>query len=319
MGDQSSGGDTGMPQPQTAIIPEQREFALFMVLRAAASGRDPRTLARIVSRLPSFSDDLAELTREAGLVSAVSFGSEYWDVLSPGKRPAGLRPFKPLTAGALSAPATGGDILVHLISRRHDLNFEVAARLRRELGEAVEVMDEVHGFRYLDARDLTGFIDGTENPHTREDRSEVALIGDEDPDFAGGSYVFTQRYVHNLQQWAALGTRHQELAIGRTKPGSEELPADIKLPTAHISRVVIEEDGQELQIVRHSFPYGNLSEAGLFFIAYTRNLDIPEKMLRRMIGASGDGLHDRLMDFTRAVSGAHFFAPSIEMLQSLAK
>ncbi len=308
-----------MPEPQTAIIPEPREFALFMILRAAASARDVHPLARIVSRLPSVSDELTAPAREAGLVSAVGFGSEYWDVLSPGKRPARLRPFKPLTAGGLSAPATGGDILIQLISRRHDLNFEVAARLRRELGEAVEVMDEVHGFRYLDTRDLTGFIDGTENPHTPEDRSDVALIGDEDPGFAGGSYVFTQRYVHNLKQWASLGTRDQELAIGRTKPDSEELPADIKPPTAHISRAVIEENGQELQIVRHSFPYGNLSEAGLFFIAYTRNLDIPEKMLRRIIGASGDGLHDRLMDFTQAVSGANFFAPSIEMLRSLAK
>jgi putative iron-dependent peroxidase len=82
---------------------------------------------------------------------------------------------------------------------------------------------------------------------------------------------------------------------------------------------VIVEDGEELEILRHSFPYGTSSEHGLFFIAYTRDLAIPTKMLRRMLGASGDGLHDRLMEFTRAVSGASFFAPSLRVLRSLAE
>ncbi len=289
-----------------------------MILRVTASG-EPRNVARIVSRLPSLPDDLAAQAREAGMVSAVSFGPEFWDRLSPGRHPARMRPSTPISAGALDAPATGGDLLIHLISDRHDLNFEVAGRLRSELQPMVELMDEVHGFRYLDGRDLTGFIDGTENPHDPAERRAAALIGNEDPVFAGGSYVFTQRYVHNLAKWAGLGTRDQELAVGRTKPDSEELPADVKPPTAHISRVVIEEHGEELQIVRHSFPYGNLAEAGLFFIAYTRDLAIPDKMLRRMMGVAGDGLHDRLMDFTRAVSGANFFAPSLEMLGALAQ
>jgi putative iron-dependent peroxidase len=111
----------------------------------------------------------------------------------------------------------------------------------------------------------------------------------------------------------------QEGAIGRRKRDSKELSAKTKPPTAHISRVVIEENGEELQIVRHSFPYGNLDESGLFFIAYTKTLDIPERMLRRMLGLAGDGLHDHLMDFTRAVSGAHFFAPSLKVLRSLAR
>ena len=178
-------------------------------------------------------------------------------------------------------------------------------------------MDLVQDFRYLDSRDLTGFIDGTENPSGDAQRAAVALIGDEDPDFAGGSYVFVQRYVHKLNTWAALSEPEQEAAIGRSKADSKELPETIKPPSAHISRVVIEENGEELEIVRHSFPYGTLNEHGLFFIAYTRNLDIPEQMLCRMLGATGDGHHDRLMDFTQAVSGAHFFAPSLELLTQL--
>ena len=171
--------------------------------------------------------------------------------------------------------------------------------------------------QYLDSRDLTGFIDGTENPKGNKDRTEVALIGKEDIAFAGGSYVFTQRYVHNLKKWATVPLPEQEGAIGRKKKDSKELSDKLKPATAHISRVVMEENGQELEIVRHSFPYGTVSESGLFFIAYTKNLDIPEKMLRRMYGTAGDGLHDHLMDFAQAVTGATFFAPSLPMLKSL--
>jgi putative iron-dependent peroxidase len=180
-------------------------------------------------------------------------------------------------------------------------------------------MDEVHGFQYLDSRDLTGFIDGTENPQGKKERMEVALISSEDPAFAGGSYVFTQRYVHKLQKWAAVPRNEQEKVIGRRKPDSQELSDRVKPPTAHISRVVIEENGEELEIVRHSFPYGTVSEAGLFFIAYSKTLDTPEKMLNRMMGTTRDGLHDHLMDYTQAVSGAHFFAPSLELLKSIEK
>ena len=248
---------------------------------------------------------------------ALSFGSGFWDVISPNKRPTGLRPFTAIDTGGHTAPSTGGDILLHIISKREDLNFELAMQVRNRFGDMVEVMDEVHGFRYLDSRDLTGFIDGTENPEGDEERAEVALIGAEDADFAGGSYVFTQRYVHNLKKWSTLSEQEQEGAVGRRKADSEELPDAIKPPTAHISRVVIEENGEELEIVRHSFPYGTLNEHGLFFIAYTKDLAIPEKMLQRMLGTSGDGQHDHLMDFTQAVSGAHFFAPSLDVLISL--
>lgn len=107
--------------------------------------------------------------------------------------------------------------------------------------------------------------------------------------------------------------------IGRRKRDSAELPARRRPQTAHIARVVIEENGRELQIVRHSFPYGTTTERGLYFIAYTRDLAIPTKMLRRMLGGAGDGVHDRLMDFSHAVSGAHFFAPSLQTLRALAR
>ena len=306
-----------MPDPQSAIIPDPRESALFLVLGVRDAGAQCQSVARVLAQVPSLTEEVATLDPLAQLVSAVGIGSDFWDVVSPQRRPAGLRAFRSVMADDRGAPATGGDILFHIVSGRHDLNFELAEKLVRELGAAVEVLEEVHGFRYLDGRDLTGFIDGTENPKGTE-RATVALIGGEDIDFAGGSFIFAQRYVHDLGKWMALDTRDQERAIGRRKRDSEDL-GDAKPPTAHISRVTIEEDGKELKILRHSFPYGTVSEAGLFFIAYCRSLDIPERMLSRMFGTAGDGMHDRLMEFTTPVSGATFFSPSLTVLKSLAK
>lgn len=304
--------------PQDGILPEPPESALFLILEVRDRTRDAREVAQALARFPEATRKLARGNARARLNSVVAFGPELWDAVSPARRPRAFRPFPALEAGALGAPATGGDVLLHATARRPDLCFELALRLRRELGDAVAVKEEVHGFRYLDLRDLTGFIDGTENPKGRE-RAEVALIGTEDPAFAGGSFAFTQRYVHDLAKWGGLSVREQEAVVGRTKRNSLELSARAKPPTAHIARTVIEEDGEELEIVRHSFPYGTTSENGLFFIAYTKDLAIPERMLRRMLGVSGDGLHDRLLEFTRAVSGASFFAPPLRLLRSLGK
>lgn len=145
----------------------------------------------------------------------------------------------------------------------------------------------------------------------------AALIGSEDPVFAGGSYVAVRRSVHDLKRWRKLDDREQEQIIGRTKRGSVELPQTKKSPTAHISRVVIEWEGAELQILRQSYPCGTVREAGFYFVAYTKSLDIFDMMLGRMMGTTGDGLHDRLMEFSLAITGTTFFVPSVRTLTAL--
>lgn len=308
-----------MLQPQAGIIPEPTEHARFLILRVREPAAARPVVAKFLARVPASAAKVSALDRRAKLVCTVGVGPEFWDFVSPHKRPKGLRPFQAILIDGRTAPNTSGDLFFHTSSKRPDLNFELALRMMGELSDRVEVMDDVVGFRYLDSRDLTGFIDGTENPKGSKGRTAAALIGREDPEFAGGSYVFTQRYVHDLKKWTAIPLAEQEGAIGRRKRDSKELSEKTKPPTAHTSRVVIEEDGEELKVVRHSFPYGTVSEAGLFFVAYTRDLRIPEKMLSRMMGTDDDGLHDHLMDFTRAVSGATFFAPSLKLLASLGR
>jgi putative iron-dependent peroxidase len=310
-------------EPQSGIIPEPGAHASFLVLRAAPAASPAQTqaqareIARIIAGAPRRTAALSKEEPRAKLLTTASFGSSFWDLISPARRPAQLHPFRAMAMDARSAVSTGGDVFVHVVSHRQDIAFELARRLRDDLDGLTTMVEEVSGFRYRDSRDLTGFIDGSENPKGKA-RAKAALIGDEDPDFRGGSYVFVQRYIHDLKRWSALSTHEQEGVIGRTKKDSTELPDKKKPPSAHIARVVTEENGEELQIVRHSFPYGNTTEAGLYFVAYMRELRIAEKMLRRMIGATEDGQHDRLLEFTRAVSGATFFAPSARVLSSFA-
>lgn len=299
---------------QSVILPEPRSQARFLVLRN--EGGEAAPVLRAAAAVPQLCSEIAAIAPEAGLVCGVGFGRECWDRIAE-SRPRALRPFRAIEQQGRVAVNTGGDVLIHIVSDRADLNAELMLRALSLFGDDVTVLEDVQGFVYLDNRDLTGFIDGTENP-SGPGRADAALIGDEDPLFVAGSYVFTQRYVHDLSRWQKLSVTDQEGIIGRRRADSEELPDELRPATAHISRVVIEEDGEELEILRHSFPYATATEAGLFFIAYTRDLAIPEKMLARMLGTDGDGHHDHLMDYSRAVSGATFFVPAVELLERLA-
>lgn len=301
--------------PQSGILPEAGSAALFLILNLADTPEAQSAALRQCREFPAMILNLARQEPASALAGVVAFGADFWDRIAPHDRPSGLKSFQALGSGELQAPATGGDIFVHIHSRRHDLNLLLARQLLAPLRSCVEVLDEVHCFRYLDSRDLTGFIDGTENPEGDE-RAGAALI--ENGPFAGGSFVLAQKYVHQLRKWETLPVREQERVIGRTKPDSIELEDDVKPPSAHISRVVIEENGEELEILRHSLPYGRVSgDMGLFFAAYSRDITIYDRMLARMFGMAGDGLHDSLMDFSRPRSGAYFFAPSLEVLGRL--
>jgi len=304
-----------MPTPQPGVLLTGGVHAYFLTFTVVA-GAERTALRKAIRDIHPSARALATKVKRAKLLCTLGIGSELWDRLSPARRPAGLRPFRAVNADGRVAPSTGGDLFLQLTSDRHDLNLDLAMGLVRRLQPVATMTEEIHGFRYRDSRDLTGFIDGTENPKGKA-RAAAALIGDEDRPFASGSYVAVQRYVHDLERWRGLDDREQEQIIGRTKRGSVELPKAKKPRTAHISRVVIEQDGAELQILRQSYPWGTVREAGLYFAAYTKSLDVFDVMLARMMGTTGDGLHDRLMEFSRAVTGATFFVPSLETLSSL--
>ena len=252
---------------------------------------------------------LAEDAVTVGGVNAVlGFGPDTWRRLSA-VHPSELAPFAEVGVAPRHAPSTQRDIWMWVHGSSADTVFENGHDASLAL-RTVALLDlEQFGFRYRDSRDLTGFIDGTENPPTWE-ALDVALIPEGQPG-AGGSYAITQRWIHDLDRFHAQSVAEQEGVFGRTKTDSVEMDAETKPPTAHIARVVIEEDGEELQIYRRSTPYFGIAERGLYFVAFSAERRRFERMLARMFGTSGDGLHDHLTDFTRPVTGSSWFVPAL--------
>ena len=268
--------------------------------------------------------DLGALVRAVGfrdlegrLSCVLGLGSEAWDRLFRAPKPKELHPFREIR-GRHHAVATPGDILFHIRATRMDLCFELATQIMARLGPAVAVADEVHGFRYFDQRDLIGFVDGTENPVGRA-AADATIIGEEDPAYAGGSYVIVQKYLHDLGGWHALPVEEQERIIGRTKLADIELDDAIKPSNAHNALTSIVEDGEELEILRDNMPFGNVGkgEFGTYFIGYARSPRRIELMLTNMFVGQPPGNYDRLLDFSRAVTGSLFFVPSAAFLENV--
>ncbi len=304
------------PEPQNVLAP-LTGAAIFLVLTINPGGEDAcRDLLA----------DWAGLRRAVGfrvpgddLVCVAAIGSQAWDRLFAGPRPAELHPFRELAGDRHRAVSTPGDLLFHIRHDRMDLCFEFASQAMSRLAGAVTVVDETHGFRFFDERDLLGFVDGTENPEGAAAAS-AALVGAGDPGFAGGSYVIVQKYLHDMDAWNALSTEDQERVIGRSKLSDIEMPDEIKPADSHVALNTIEEpDGTERQILRANMPFGELGrgEFGTYYIAYAATPSVTELMLTRMFIGDPPGNTDRILDFSTAVTGTLFFAPWADFLDDL--
>lgn len=300
-------------QPQPILAP-LTPAAIFLVVTIDEGGE-----ATVHDALP----DLSGLVRALGfrdpakrLSMITSIGSAAWDRLFSGPRPAELHPFVELTGPRHTAPATPGDVLFHIRAESMDVCFELAGRVLKAMAGAVTVVDEVHGFRFFDNRDLLGFVDGTENPD-----GPIALrattIGEEDPGFAGSCYVHVQKYVHDIPEWESLPVPEQERVVGRTKLDDIELDEDVKPANSHVAlNVITDDDGTELKIVRHNMPFGEVGkgEYGTYFIGYSRRPAVTEQMLRNMFLGDPPGNTDRILDFSTALTGGMFFSPTVGFL-----
>jgi putative iron-dependent peroxidase len=271
--------------------------AVFLVM---AAGEGDGDLARIRDVLGAVGDLVKNVGfRDLGgrLSCVVGIGSALWDRLSPGRRPMHLRPFAAIQGPVHVAPSTPGDLFFHLRAEREDMTFELE-------------------------RQLLGFVDGTANP-TGAELPDAALIGaDADPDFAGGSYVVVQKYLHDIAGWAALSTEEQEAIMGRTKADNIEIDDDDAPRKSHKSLATIEDDaGGELAILRDNMPFGRpgAGEFGTYFIGYAARLWVIEQMLERMFVGVPPGAYDRLLDFSTAITGTTFFVPTAAMLGALAE
>ncbi|MFY4718318.1 Dyp-type peroxidase [Streptomyces sp. LaBMicrA B280] len=302
-----------MPESQPVVVPPARA-AVFLVVTIDQGGED--TVRDLLQDVSALRRSVAFRAPPEELSCVVGIGSAAWSRLFSGPRPRDLHPFKNLDGPRHQAPGTPGDILFHVRCRRMDLCFELARLFAERLAGAATVVDEVHGFKFFDERDLLGFVDGSENPEG-EIADDAVFIGDEDPDFRGGSYVIVQKYLHNMRGWNALSVEEQEKTIGRTRLANIELPDDVKPADSHVAlNTVTDEHGRERKIVRENMPFGNIAqgEFGTYFIGYARTPEVTESMLRNMFLGRDPATHDRILDFSVPVTGCLFHVPTIAFL-----
>ncbi|MGG4605113.1 Dyp-type peroxidase [Paenalcaligenes sp. Me131] len=306
------------PQPQAVVAPITRS-AIYIVATLAPSSEQDDKIRALCGNLAALVRSVGHRVSTGHLSCVCGFSDNGWDRLFGNPRPADLHPFREFHAGDRQAPATPGDILFHIRAEQMDLCFELATQIMNQLGDAITVVDEVHGFRYFDMRSMVGFVDGTENPAGQE-AADFTLIGDDDPDFAGGSYVLIQKYLHDMDGWNQLPVETQERIIGRTKLSDIELDDAVKPTSSHSSLTTLEdENGNEIKILRDNMPFGKpgSGEFGTYFIGYARKPDPIEQMLENMVIGRPPGNYDRLLDFSRAVTGGLFFVPSAELMEEL--
>ena len=299
------------------VVAKLSRSAIFLVV-TINPGSGPETAVR------GLCGDLSSLLRGVGfrnldgqLSCIMGFGSQAWDRLFDTPRPKDLHPFREIR-GVHTAVSTPGDILFHIRAASMDLCFELATHIMSRLAGSVSVADEVHGFKFFDDRDLLGFVDGTENP-VGQAADAATLIGDEDAPFAGGSYVIVQKYLHDLERWNKVPVEEQENIIGRHKLSDIEQPDAVKKPYAHNVLTSLEENGEQIQILRDNMPFGEVGkgEFGTYFIGYARDPRHIETMLDNMFIGNPPGTYDHLLDFSRAVTGCLFFVPTASFLDDV--
>jgi putative iron-dependent peroxidase len=305
--------------------------ATFIVLKITNNPSAVATIKDTLSGIDGVAKNVAiRDISGADFACTVGIGSEAWGKLLPKMaKPSELHPFPEVRGQKHTAVSTPGDLLLHIRSDRRDVCFEFERQVMEMLGDSVEVVDETVGFRYFDARDLLGFVDGTANP-VGPAVPESVLVTAEDAqaqgsgnEVVGGSYIVVQKYLHDLASWRRLPTEQQEAIIGRTKLDNAELPdAGPGEQCSHKTLATITDDatGEERDILRDNMPFGQpgRGEFGTYFIGYTRRLWVLEKMMERMFRGAPEGKHDRILDFSTPMTGTTFFAPSADVLSGMA-
>jgi porphyrinogen peroxidase len=311
--------DTGTdPKPQDVATPLTRSAA-FLVLTINDGDEAMQTARSVVAGTEDLVKDVRIRSAENFFSCNVGIGHRVWDGLTGKPAPRELRSFTEIKGAKHTAVATPGDLLFHLRADSMDLIVEFEKLLLEAFGDAVTAVDDVAGFRYFDARDLLEFVDGTANA-SGPDAENDTIVGVEDPAYAGGSYVVTQKYLHDLDAWRSRSTQDQEAVIGRTKFDNRELPdAGENEQKAHKTLCTITDEDGEHDILRDNMPFATpgKGEYGTYFIGYSRRLWVIEEMLRRMFIGAPPPLHDRILDFSTAVTGVTFFVPSRQFLAGL--
>ncbi len=246
-----------------------------------------------------------------GVNLVAGFRPELWSKTVPEDDPAKVKGFNEDVIGVdgFVMPATQHDAVLWLSGSAYDVIFDVARKAIAELKELALVAEETSSWPYQHDRDLTGFIDGTENP-SLIDAAEVALISEGKPG-AGGTILLLQKWVHETAAWESLPVARQERVMGRKKRDSVEI--ENKAADSHVASTDQDRFGK---IFRRNMPYGTVTEHGTMFVGFSAEQKRLSTMLESMAGL-GNGVRDALTHYTRPLTGAYYFVPSSECLRRL--
>ncbi len=303
-----------MAQAQSGIYAEPNLHGMTFLLNVMTD--DIANMRRKLARIPSLVDDLDARFSESMLNAVVAIGSDFWGEIYPAARPLQLAGFPNLDDGDRQAPSSSYDLVLTVRSDRFDVNFQAARTLIEWLGYDVELIEQISTFRFMDGRDLLGFIDAPDNPRGMR-RRQVSQVQD-DPAFNGGSYLFMQKYRYDLRRWEQLSTEIQEHVIGRKKLTAERIPESVLNMVTHTQKTrLLDASDQPLELLRQNMPWGNLREQGLLSLCYSGKPNDVVQWLKTRYVADDHGDYDPLLDYIEAVDNAAFFAPSIEFLKQL--
>lgn len=300
-----------------SIVGNPNSNTIFMVWNFRNNGEVKHGFQRLCALISNLNNSANTRFPDARASVVMGIGYQAWKKLSlPKPLPKELADFKPIVGQKYTAVATLGDLHFHIRADEKSFCIDMAADITEILSQIADCNEEVHGFRYWDGRSILGFVDGTENPQG-EDRVFFGVIGDEDEKYKGGSYLFVQKYIHDLVAWKALPVSEQEKVFGRSKANDIEMTDEVKPSNSHSALANV---GDNLKIVRDNMPFGNVAnnEMGTYFIAYASTFSTVTKMLTRMYVGEPEGNYDRILDFSTAKTGALFFCPSMDLLKEFA-
>jgi len=306
-----------MTQAQKGICAEPNLHALFLTFTVVDDDAQAMRvkLVRILDLLSHFDDEYYE-----AMVSGVlAIGTNYWYELYPDIIPRELAPFPNIHSEDRNAPNSPGDLFILIKADRIDICHAIGVEIIQLLKPHVDLYEEVRGFRYLDGRDLTGFVDGSDNPRGMQ-KFNAAIVGDNDPDFTGGSYVHIQRYQHNMQKWQLLPVAKQQQIIGRNKTNNATLAnTDLAADSHTVRAQLATQNGNNNAMLTQNMPYGDMCSQGLYFVSCANSPQPFSNLLKSRLVGDEEGNYDKLLDYTTAETGGAFFAPSVTFIKQQAK
>lgn len=306
-----------MSQAQKGICAEPNLHALYLIFNVIDD--DAQAIRVKLAHILELFTHYDEEHYEAMVSGILAVGSHYWHELYPGLIPLELAPFPDMQCEDRIAPASHGDLFVQIRADRIDICHAIGIEICQLLQPHVDLLEEVKGFRYLDGRDLTGFIESSYNPKGMH-KFSIAIVGDNDSDFAGGSYIHVQRYQINMRKWQTLHESSQEDIMGCTKSNNTPFGNDELAEYSHTKRTNYAIDNQQkIELLRQCMPYGDMTIQGSMFVSCAKTSEPFKNMLKSMIFGAEQGQYDKLLDYMHAQTGGAFFAPSVTFIKQQAK